>query len=190
MTDTLRYKFLDMHNWRRSELAKGNIAKRNGNYLPPAADMQRMRWNCAMEMEVETYLKTCPSAASEESTRAGIGENYFNISESEVADYMTAVQKAVTSWWKVIRTTDGIGMAVTFRAHHVGAPIASFTQMAWSSSRKLACAVAKCYGNYVAVCRYNPIGNYVEQVVYKKGNPCTSCSAGSWCTYDSLCTLP
>ncbi|KIH53125.1 hypothetical protein ANCDUO_16756, partial [Ancylostoma duodenale] len=35
---------------------------------------------------------------------------------------------AATEWWKVVRKVPGIGMAATFRQHHVGTPIESFTQ--------------------------------------------------------------
>ncbi|KHJ89750.1 SCP-like protein [Oesophagostomum dentatum] len=190
MTDALRTKFLDAHNYRRELLATGQVAKRNGNYLPKAANMQRMRYNCALEVQVGEFLKTCPKAGSAESARIGTGENFLRISQDGIADYTKAVEKAVTSWWKVIRTTEGIGMAVTFRAHHVGAPISSFTQMAWATSRKLGCAVAKCTGDYIAVCRYQPRGNYVEQVVYAKGTPCSACPSGAWCTNGALCALP
>ncbi|CAJ0602873.1 unnamed protein product [Cylicocyclus nassatus] len=189
MHDTLRTKFLDMHNYRRAELAKGNVAKRNGNYLPQSSDMQRMRYNCALEKEVIDYVSTCPSSKSAESTRPDVGENFIRVPQEGLATYLLAAQKAVTSWWKVIRSEEGPGMQVYFRQKHVGTPIESFTQMGWSTSRKLGCAVAKCGSDYVAVCRYSPRGNYVEQVIYKKGTPCTGCAPGSWCTEDALCTL-
>ncbi|CAJ0601878.1 unnamed protein product [Cylicocyclus nassatus] len=189
MDDTLRTKFLDMHNYRRAELAKGNVAKRNGNYLPQSSDMQRMRYNCALEKEVIDYVSTCPLSKSAEFTRPDVGENFIRVPQEGMATYLLAVEKAVTLWWKVIRIEEGPGLQVYFRQKHVGTPIESFTQMGWSTSRKLGCAIAKCGSDYVAVCRYSPRGNYVEQVIYRKGTPCTACAAGSWCTEDALCTL-
>ncbi|VDK73021.1 unnamed protein product [Cylicostephanus goldi] len=62
-------------------------------------------------------------------------------------------------------------------------------KMGWSTSRKLGCAIAKCGDDFVTFCRYSPRGNYVEQVIYKRGTPCTACATGSWCTEDALCTL-
>ncbi|CAJ0602879.1 unnamed protein product [Cylicocyclus nassatus] len=187
MYDELRFKFLDMHNYRRAQLALGNVAKRNGNYLPQSSDMQRMRYDCALENDVAENLSSCPSSKSAESSRPNVGENFIRIPEE--ATYLAATEKAVTSWWKVIRSEEGPGMQVYFRQKHVGTPIESFTQMGWSTSRKLGCAVAKCGGEHVAACRYSPRGNYVEQVIYKKGTPCTGCASGSWCTEDALCTL-
>ncbi|CAJ0601894.1 unnamed protein product [Cylicocyclus nassatus] len=189
MDDTLRTKFLDMHNYRRAELAKGNIVKRNMNYLPQSSDMQRMRYNCALEKEVIDYVSTCPLSKSAELTRPDVGENFIRVPQEGLATYLLAVEKAVTSWWKVIRTEEGPGLQVYFRQKHAGTPIESFTQMGWSTSRKLGCAIAKCGSDYVAVCRYSPRGNYVEQVIYRKGSPCTACAAGSWCTKNALCTL-
>ncbi|RCN50429.1 SCP-like protein [Ancylostoma caninum] len=172
----------------RAELAKGNIAKKNGNLLPKGADMSRLRYNCGLEAAVAQFVQQCPTATSPESSRAGLGENFFR--RNGLADYSAAVHKAVTSWWKVVRQVNGIGMAVTFRQQHLSSPIVSFTQMAWAKTRKMGCAIAKCSSDYVVACRYSPRGNQVDQVVYARGNPCTACASGAWCTEGALCTLP
>ncbi|CAJ0601439.1 unnamed protein product [Cylicocyclus nassatus] len=190
MHDDLRNKFLDMHNYRRAQLAKSNIAKKNCNYLPQSSDMQRMRYDCALENNAADYLSTCPSSKSAESLRPGVGENFVRVSQEGLATYMAAAQNAVSSWWKVIRFEEGPGLQVYFRQKHIGTAIESFTQMAWSTSRKLGCAIANCGNDYIAAYRYSPKGNHVDQVIYEKGTPCTACAAGSWCTEDALCTLP
>ncbi|KAK6028751.1 hypothetical protein OSTOST_05162 [Ostertagia ostertagi] len=53
-------------------------------------------------------------------------------------------------------------------------------QMIWSTTNSLGCAVGRCGKSYFVVCRYSPVGNVVDHVVYKKGNPCTQC-LGSGC---------
>ncbi|KHJ79157.1 hypothetical protein OESDEN_21204 [Oesophagostomum dentatum] len=62
-----------------------------------------------------------------------------------------------------------------FRANHVGTPITSFTQMAWATSNRLGCSIARCASDIVAVCRYLEKGNIVEKNVYVPGNTCASC---------------
>ncbi|KIH68212.1 SCP-like protein [Ancylostoma duodenale] len=136
-----------------AELAKGNVAKKNGNLLPKGADMSRLRYNCGLEAAAAQFVQQCPTAASPESSRAGIGENFFR--RNGLADYTTAVNK-----------------------------------MAWAKTRKMGCAIAKCSSDYVVVCRYEPRGNQVGQVVYTRGDPCTACASGAWCTEAALCSLP
>ncbi|CAJ0601730.1 unnamed protein product [Cylicocyclus nassatus] len=189
MNDELRFAFLDMHNYRREQLAEGKIAKRNGNYLPQSADMQRMRYDCQLEEDVISFVSTCPTAKSAEYSRPNIGENFVRFPRQGLATFLAAAKKAVESWWNVILTEEGPGLQLYFRHVHVGTPIESFTQMGWSTSRKLACAVALCRSDFVVVCRYSPKGNNVGRVIYKKGTPCTQCAAGSWCTKDALCTF-
>ncbi|VDN19665.1 unnamed protein product [Cylicostephanus goldi] len=129
MNDEIRFKFLDMHNYRRALLAKGNVAKRNGNFLPQSCDMQRMRYDCSLERKVINYASACPTSKSAESSRPDVGENFVRIPKEGLATFLAATQKAVTSWWKVIRTEEGPGLQVYFRQKHVGTPIESFTQV-------------------------------------------------------------
>ncbi|CAJ0601731.1 unnamed protein product [Cylicocyclus nassatus] len=189
MNDELRFAFLDKHNYRREQLAEGKVAKRNGNYLPQSADMQRMRYDCQLEEDVISFVSTCPTAKSAEYSRPNIGENFVRFPKEGLATFLAAAKKAVESWWNVILTEEGPGLQLYFRHVHVGTPIESFTQMGWSTSSKLACAIALCKSDFVVVCRYSPKGNNVGRVIYKKGTPCTQCAAGSWCTKDALCTF-
>nr|AEP82911.1 venom allergen/ancylostoma secreted protein-like 1 isoform 1 [Heligmosomoides bakeri] len=184
MTDDLRYLFRDMHNYRRSETALGRTIKNTGNYLPSSSNMQYMRYSCPLEVTAIHIASTCPGSLIQSGRLIGqvpIGAYTFT----------TATQDIVKSLWRVVRQVNGPGMQVTFKAQHVGTPIASFTQMAWAASRRLGCAVARCPTAYIAVCNYEPIGNIVGQQIYTPGTPCTACTYGSTCTAtQGLCTLP
>ncbi|VDO61752.1 unnamed protein product [Heligmosomoides polygyrus] len=184
MTDELRFLFRDMHNYRRSQTALGKTVKNTGRYLPSSSNMQYMRYNCGLEATAIQLAGACPAPSIQAGRLIGqvaIGTYTFT----------SATQEIVKSWWRVVRQVSGPGMQVTFKAQHVGTPIASFTQMAWAATRKLGCAVARCPTVYVAVCNYDPSGNIVGQQIYTPGTPCTACAAGSTCNpSEALCTLP
>ncbi|WKY11278.1 hypothetical protein Q1695_003109 [Nippostrongylus brasiliensis] len=184
MRDTFRFLFRDMHNYRRGLLARGEIAKNNGNRLPKGANMMFLRYNCQLETQAMQYASQCPSSKS------GVaGENFAVVNSNIQTTWKAQIEEAVRSWWRVVRKHPGVGMKVTFRQHHVGTPIESFTQMGWAATRRFGCAIVRCPAGAVAVCRYRPAGNVVGQVLYAVGNPCTRCPAGATCT-DGLCTLP
>ncbi|KHJ77122.1 SCP-like protein [Oesophagostomum dentatum] len=151
MTDDLRIQFLDMHNFRRSELAKGNVARKNGNRYPIAANMARMSYDCSLETEALSYTRQCPYAKS---GSTNVGENFFRV--SGLNTWADGVNQAVTSWWKVVRAgSSGVGVnAVTFRQVHVGTDIESWSQMAWATTNKVGCSIVKCLNEYVVDCRY------------------------------------
>lgn len=46
MNDRIPAKATEMHNYRRSQLARGLVAKFNGNYLPSASNMVKLTYNC------------------------------------------------------------------------------------------------------------------------------------------------
>lgn len=52
MNDRIRVKAVDMHNYRRSQLATGKVAKFNGNKLPKAANMIKLRYDCELEKQL------------------------------------------------------------------------------------------------------------------------------------------
>ncbi|CAJ0610046.1 unnamed protein product [Cylicocyclus nassatus] len=176
MTDELRMNYLDMHNYRRSLLANGQVAKNTKNLLPQGANIMKLELNCDLEAGAIAYAKTCPYDVSSGGLRRGIGEHYHRVPVSDVATERDAIKSAVTNWWRVVRLYPGPGMEVTFRSKHVGTPIETFTQMAWADTRKLGCAVEACNTDYVVICRYYPKGNIIDRQIYTPEPPCTACS--------------
>ncbi|VDP12145.1 unnamed protein product [Heligmosomoides polygyrus] len=139
MTDDLRYLFRDMHNYRRSETALGRTIKNTGNYLPTSSNMQYMvidlsaclsRYSCPLEVTAIQVASTCPAPLIQSGRLIGqvaIGSYTYTTALQEVSEKIYT--KIVKSLWRVVRQVDGPGMQVTFKAQHVGTPIASFTQV-------------------------------------------------------------
>nr|AEP82926.1 venom allergen/ancylostoma secreted protein-like 9 [Heligmosomoides bakeri] len=192
MLDRVRVKALDMHNYRRSQLAKGLVAKNTGKLLPQAANMLQLRYDCELEKAAQAHADKCVAADSDPNTRPGIEENVNSLAITPSIPYkIDAMSESVKTWWKQVRLVEGIGMKVTFKAHHLQSTIRWFTKMAWATTEWLGCAVAKCdaQGIFVVVCRYKPGGNIVDHVVYEVGEQC-NCPTGYSCsTGEKLCIL-
>ncbi|EYB93990.1 hypothetical protein Y032_0177g624 [Ancylostoma ceylanicum] len=174
MTDALRNEYVRLHNFRRSLLAKGHIPRKDGKYLPKAANMWKMSYDCNLEAEAIQYASTCPPELSKENSRPNLGENLKKFPATRFT-FGTAAKKSVTEWWKTIRGVNYFKKAAVFRPFHDGKPISSFTQMGWALSNKLGCSIVKCTteNRYVGVCRYSPRGNTVNSTIYQVGNPCS-----------------
>ncbi|CAJ0607121.1 unnamed protein product [Cylicocyclus nassatus] len=185
MTDDLRTRFLDTQNYRRSILVQGQVQRPSGKNLPKGGDMLKLVLDCDLEKAAIEEVRTCPSTK----TASTYGKNFDKFaSSSVVATYADAVKKAVTNWWKVVRHDNtGPGMLVTFRSKHVGTAIETYTQIAWSRTNYLGCAIAKCSSSYTVICLYKPKGNIPDEVLYKIGNPCSACPSGTCDSGLGLC---
>ncbi|EYC30789.1 hypothetical protein Y032_0004g1771 [Ancylostoma ceylanicum] len=181
MTDALRNLYLRLHNSKRSLLATGQVPRKNGKTLPTASDMRKMTYDCELEKEAIHWASQCPTTHSQQSTRPKIGENFKTFSAAGHPSFEEAAENSINEWWKVMSTVNYFPTVVYFRRLHVGKPITSFTQMAWSRSYKLGCSIVKCTTSqrYVSVCRYSPRGNYATSKIYNNGGVCTDCPSGA-----------
>ncbi|KAK6036935.1 hypothetical protein COOONC_25560 [Cooperia oncophora] len=71
-------------------------------------------------------------------------------------------------------------------------PIGHYTQMVWQNTYKLGCAIEWCDDMTYGVCQYSPSGNYIDQLIYEKGEPCKNCKCPN-CKCDKnegLCIMP
>ncbi|WKX89303.1 hypothetical protein Q1695_008727 [Nippostrongylus brasiliensis] len=130
----VRNRALDMINYRRSELAKGAVAKNNGALLPSAANMRKITYDCALEGEAMAYAQQCTNAGS---NQLGITENFEHV---PATDPVKAMAVATRTWWKQVRLQPGIGVKmVTFRDKHMSSPIRFFTVMGWADVQRMGC---------------------------------------------------
>jgi len=112
-----------------------------------------------------------------------------------------ALLKACKNWWGEFKKV-GIQASLVVNGNNF-IKIGHATQMAWAETTEIGCGVAKCpnapYKTYT-VCQYNkPLdlktlikisiifsGNYLGQVIYKKGTPCSGCGS-TGCASNGLC---
>ncbi|VDL72917.1 unnamed protein product [Nippostrongylus brasiliensis] len=138
----------------RARLANGKVAKNNGRYLPKAADMRQLTYDCNLETQARNYAVQCTTVGS---GMWGTSENFRRVSTSVAANRVQAIDRATKSWWKQVRRVPGIGRRmVTFKSHHQQSTIRFFTLMAWSSVTSIGCGVKQCGSIFNVVCRYSP----------------------------------
>ncbi|KHJ85150.1 SCP-like protein [Oesophagostomum dentatum] len=154
--------------------------KRNGVYMPQAANMVKLKYDCNLEISARDKAQSC---LTDENTDTSYQENLHVVPKANVMDRPDAMRQGVMQWWKQVRIDSPIGMQVTFRAFHANMPVRSFTRMAWAETTKIGCAVKSCEPNWHVVCHYSPPGNKIMQKIYIPGNPCSACPAGTTCDY-------
>ncbi|KAK6018863.1 SCP-like protein, partial [Ostertagia ostertagi] len=138
MTDSLREKFLKMHNYRRSNMALGKVEKFNGKFFPKAANMEKMEYDCDLEADAMIYAETCALVPSYPGTRKDQGENVAVVEPQSAESFDKAAQWAMRSWFKPIKEDGSIGIKeVTFKEKHRYTPVAGATQVVWSTTNKV-----------------------------------------------------
>ncbi|CAJ0595625.1 unnamed protein product [Cylicocyclus nassatus] len=192
--DKIRKKALDLTNWRRSVLAQGQVVKRNGVYMPTAANMQKLRYDCDLELKARDRAEACQPVENEANTQ-DYQENRYYIPKSDVASAeaprVDAMAASIKEWWKRVRLDEPIGLQCYFRAKHESMQVRTFTRMAWANTNKMGCTVQECGDQWHAVCLYSPPGNKVEERIYIPGTTCTMCPVGTSCDRAlGLCEAP
>ncbi|WKY06101.1 hypothetical protein Q1695_006364 [Nippostrongylus brasiliensis] len=190
MTDELRQLALTLHNNLRSKLTTGDMVMYNGDYLPMASNMVKLRYNCALEQYAIQYAKRCLLDMSLASTptihqlhELATSRNAIRVTPHHADDHEQALRTAVKTWWKSVHTIDNdlLRENFWFRRNHWKESLHTFTQIAWANNHELGCAVVKCGINFNVVCQYAPGGNVMREPIYLFGEPCSDCLAGMSC---------
>ncbi|KAK5964712.1 hypothetical protein GCK32_009291 [Trichostrongylus colubriformis] len=192
ITEEIRRKIINMHNYRRSRLAQGLVQNgKTGRMLPAGSNIFNMSYSIKLEQAAQKYANTCPSIGSTSLTN--MGENLASIS-SNTKSFQDCIYEAIKSFWSQIKT-QRVNFKVMFTeklAKRPDGPL-KFTQMAWAETHQVGCGAQRCGQNTVVVCRYSPRGNIVNQTIYRMGRMCTTCPYGG-CTTDrmhqGLCPAP
>ncbi|KFO84019.1 Cysteine-rich venom protein piscivorin, partial [Buceros rhinoceros silvestris] len=139
---------------------------------PTASNMLKMKWSPAAAMNAQKWANRCTlrhSPSNMRKTNVQCGENLF----MSTAPFSWPV--VVQAWYNEEKDFKyGIG-AIT-----PGAVTGHYTQVVWSNSDEVGCAVAYCPNvtyKYFYVCQYCPAGNILNSIKtpYKAGKPCGDC---------------
>ncbi|EYB83225.1 hypothetical protein Y032_0340g2994 [Ancylostoma ceylanicum] len=183
MTREQRQKFLDMHNNYRSMVAKGQAKDAYGGNAPRAARMKKMVYDCDIEESAMRHAKRCYFAHSPAHERENLGENLYYTSELRV-DKIQAAEQSIKAWFDELAQY-GVGQENVLTEQLWNRPrtqIGHYTQMVWQDTYKLGCYVEWCSSMTYVVCQYGPKGNWLGDLIYEKGNSCTTdadCKCGN-----------
>ncbi|KHJ78725.1 SCP-like protein [Oesophagostomum dentatum] len=94
MTDAARKKFLEVHNYLRSRVARGLEPDALGGNAPKASKMLKMVYDCNVEASAIQHSQKCVYAHSDSADRPGLGENLFkttalNVDRTSIAAEVT-----------------------------------------------------------------------------------------------------
>lgn len=184
---------LDKHNEIRSKVALGQYNV-DDDYLPPAANMPKLIWDCQLELEAQNRAKECSLGQEKINEKmSGLeevrGENafYFRTDPFNSSD---GVMRGIE------RMGDEIAIAgiKNLKLARYDKRIGHATQIIWGETRKLGCSIQECAARKdgsldgqkfnVAVCKYYPTGNVFKSSkptsIYTIGDVGSSCSEGTF----------
>ncbi|XP_026746524.1 venom allergen 5-like [Trichoplusia ni] len=172
LTCTQIREFVDGHNERRLQLAQGIV---HGH--PPASLMKKMVWDEELAKKAAEWLskqdtldvyehnpdRTIPSG------RFDTNENLFWYSTTD-SKYVIHPKIILDNWFDENKNyTFGPMNSEHFKVQNVG----HYTQMVWSDTDHLGCAISKNSKNkwqkFLVVCNYGPQGNYLGSEPYATG---------------------
>ncbi|CCD66912.1 SCP domain-containing protein [Caenorhabditis elegans] len=193
-SDQARQNFLDTHNKLRTSLAKGLEADgiAAGAFAPMAKQMPKLKYSCTVEANARTWAKGCLYQHSTSAQRPGLGENLYMISINNMPKIQTA-EDSSKAWWSELKDF-GVGSDNILTQAVFDRGVGHYTQMAWEGTTEIGCFVENCPTFTYSVCQYGPAGNYMNQLIYTKGSPCTAdadCPGTQTCSVaEALCVIP
>ncbi|KAH7702317.1 venom allergen-like protein vap-2 [Aphelenchoides avenae] len=190
LTDTERSAAKDAHNSYRSTLANGQAVNNDGTTLPQGANIFSLQYDASIESIAQNWANGCVFEHSPRQQRNGTGENLYMTSD-EAVSAATVLRDAADLWWSELAEY-GVNPNLNLTLNEFNRGIGHWSQMAWAKTVKLGCGVKSCPGlGTIVVCNYSPAGNYLNQLIYKAGNPCSDCSGFSVTACASpLCVAP
>ncbi|KHJ94832.1 SCP-like protein [Oesophagostomum dentatum] len=185
MSNQERELILNMHNYYRGQLVRGQTQVNAGwGIAPPATLMFRMKYSCDAESYAEQGVYKCrqtklpPHAVGNHKQNIRIVKSHNNRTQ--------VIRNALSTWWTQLNRHGFRSNMIFFpKDRQRSLPIDSWTKMAWWNNIKVGCAMRLCGPVWVFTCMYNPGGNYDYGNVYHVGAVCSECSSG--CDEQFLC---
>lgn len=183
ITDEMKQQFVDSHNQARSTVS------------PAAADMVAVQWDDRIAEVSQKVIRKCQFSHSNGPDRviAGykypLGENIY-VGMSVVPNSIDPAHY-VKKWDEERNYYNIYNLRCT-----PGKMCGHYTQVVWSTSRKIGCAIAKCpmikgtssRFDLLAICHYGPNGNWRGKKPYMIGKSCTQCPEDATTCSNNLCT--
>ncbi|VDO54464.1 unnamed protein product [Haemonchus placei] len=170
MTDDVRKAFLNEHNHRRSEVARGLANDKAGGFAPKAAKMWKMNYDCKIEESIMEWVSKCNYAHSQ---KEGYGESIWASSDNHM-DLKKAAESSSSMWFAELEER-GVGKELKLTEQLFNRRVGHYTQMVWQDTTKIGCAVKWCDKITFAACQYQTPGNIMTYNIYEKGEPCSKC---------------
>ena len=161
-----RAAFVAEHNRVRERVSEGRMPAPKGHQPRPAAPLPPLTWDAELAKGAQAWSDRCRFAHDK---GAKLGENLYASAGKPASPAV-----AVASW-------EGESSEYTYAA--IDDPINDFdeighyTQLVWSSTTRVGCAVTHCTANSpfpklpawdLVVCRYAPAGNVVGKFPYQR----------------------
>ncbi|XGW04519.1 hypothetical protein V3C99_015586 [Haemonchus contortus] len=97
MTDEVRAVFVYQHNHYRSLAARGQLKNKLGGYVPKAARMKKVGYDCEVEKNMMEYAKKCIVKHNPEADRNYWGQNLWATGARNMSK-THAAESAVAGW--------------------------------------------------------------------------------------------
>ncbi|KAI1694392.1 cysteine-rich secretory protein family domain-containing protein [Ditylenchus destructor] len=174
-----RRAVLNAHNHYRRTLANGKSRSNDGKTLPKAANMLKMKYSRKIEHVAQKWASKC---TGEHSYNPKYGENIAQF--WPYANKKKVLKESARDWWAELKKfgmNRNLKFTETLDNGNTWHDIGHWSQMAWAKTLKIGCGVSKCPGKVpwpnsaFVVCNYSPNGNYLNELVYKHGKPCSKC---------------
>ena len=161
-----------------------------------AVDMELITWNNRLASQAAKWAAKCTWGQAilraEPDFKEEIGQNVWAVEGNTIT-----VTDGIHAFYNEKQECEGEDLAVDISY------CANYTQLVWSTTRQIGCAVHRCeplvgkgfnFNAMYLVCNYGPAGNWEGEKPFIKGPPCSNCSIGAgWCKNklcDNTCLEP
>ncbi|EPB79277.1 SCP-like protein [Ancylostoma ceylanicum] len=161
----LRKQFLDYHNQKRRDIARG--AESNFNR---AKNMYKLSWSCDLEKKAQRHIQSCPSQVQGLGS-TGANNMMWTISGGsfDKSRVEKMIKDTLDKWWEPAKQYR-LDADNRYPRHSGLYNVANIINAA---TTKVGCTYNVCGNRMVILCLYDEIAYITEKILYDTGNPCT-----------------
>ncbi|PSN37301.1 hypothetical protein C0J52_20814 [Blattella germanica] len=196
-----KQKILDLHNKYRSYVAQGKERRGAPGPQPPAANMNRLKWDDELSRVAQRWADQCDFKhdTCRNVDRFGwVGQNLYKEalwkSNGVDPDNVQHWDVAIKAFYEEVVDLNNKNID-KFNSYSSRNQTGHYTQLVWGKTLLVGCGFisywewrdGKDWYNKYYACNYAPGGNVIAQKVYEKGKACSKCPPDTICR-DGLCT--